>query len=137
MKYIGLDLGSRTLGVSISDDLAMFARTYDTIRFQDDDYDYALEELLKILSKEHVDTCILGYPKHMNGDKGIRAAISEDFKSKLENNNINVILWDERLTTITVDRMMISSNVRREKRKEKKDELAAQVILQDYLNSKN
>jgi putative Holliday junction resolvase len=76
-------------------------------------------------------------PKHMNGDVGIRGQISIDFKEKLlEKGNFNVILWDERLSTVTANRAMLSGNVRREKRKEHKDELAAVVILQGYLDFK-
>lgn len=137
MKYLGLDLGSRTLGIAISDALGMIARAYDTLRFKDDDYDYAAAQTVEICKKEGVEGIVLGYPKHMNGDVGIRAQISIDFKEKLLalNPKLKVILIDERLTTVVVDRVMLSGNLRREKRKEKKDEMAAVVILQDYLNT--
>lgn len=135
MKYIGLDLGSRTLGVAISDALGMLARAYDTYRFSDDDYDSAVNYTLDLCKKEGVKTIVLGYPKHMNGDAGIRAHISEEFKQKIENNSdIKVVLADERLTTVIVNKAMISGNMRREKRKDKKDEMAAVVILQNYLD---
>lgn len=135
MKYIGLDLGSRTLGVAISDALGMLARAYDTYRFSDDDYDSAVNYTLDLCKKEGVKTIVLGYPKHMNGDAGIRAHISEEFKQKIENNSdIKVVLADERLTTVIVNKAMISGNMRREKRKGKKDEMAAVVILQNYLD---
>lgn len=137
MKYIGLDLGSRTLGVAISDELGFLARAYDTFRFSDDDYDAAINYTLEICKKENVNNVVLGYPKHMNGDKGVRANISEDFKAKIEQkSNIKVILEDERLTTVIVDRAMISGNVKRKDRKQKKDEMAAVVILQNYLDKK-
>ena len=135
MKYIGLDLGSRTLGVAISDAMGMIARAYDTYRFRDDDYDSAINYTIELCKKEGVKTVVLGYPKHMNGDAGIRASISEDFKKKIEDlSDIKVILADERLTTVIVNRVMISGNVRRENRKAKKDEMAAVVILQNYLD---
>lgn len=138
MKYLGLDLGSRTCGVAISDNNSFLARTYSTIRFRDDDYRYCLEEIKKICEKEGVTKVVLGLPKHMNGDLGERANISLEFKKMLEEDNkVEVILWDERLTTVVVDRAMISCNVNRKKRHEKKDELAAVVILEDYLNYKN
>ncbi len=138
MKYLGLDLGSRTCGVAISDSMSFLARTYSTIRFRDDDYEYCLKEILKICEKEGVTKIVLGLPKHMNGDLGERANISINFKKMLEENGkYEVILWDERLTTVVVDRAMISCNVNRKKRHEKKDELAAVVILEDYLNYKN
>ena len=135
MKYIGLDLGSRTLGVSISDELGMLARAYDTFRFNDNQYDLAVKYTIDICNKEKVSTVVLGYPKHMNGDNGIRCQISNDFKNKIEeSSNIKVILEDERLTTVIVDRAMISGNVKRKDRKNKKDEMAAEVILQNYLD---
>ncbi len=135
MKCLGLDLGSRTLGVAISDNLGIIARTYDTFRFNDDDYNSALNYVLDIVKKEKIDKIVLGYPKHMNGDIGIRGQISLDFKKMIkEKIDIEVILIDERLTTVSADRIMISQNVRREERKKKKDELAALIILQNYLD---
>lgn len=135
MKYIGLDLGSRTLGIAISDELGILARSYDTLRFKDDDYNYAINATIEICKKENVSTVVLGYPKHMNGDAGIRASISENFKKEIEaSSNIKVVLEDERLTTVIVDRAMISGNVKRKDRRQKKDEMAAVVILQNYLD---
>ncbi len=135
MKYIGLDLGSRTLGIAISDELGMIARSLETFRFADDQYEQAVNHLIHICNREHVQKVILGLPKHMNGDEGIRAQISYDFKSMIEaKSNIEVKLEDERLTTVLVDKTMISGNVHRKDRKEKKDEMAAVVILQNYLN---
>lgn len=135
MKYIGLDLGSRTLGVAISDALGMLARAHDTYRFRDDDYDAAVKYTIDLCQKEGVKTVVLGYPKHMNGDAGIRAHISEEFKQKVEElSDVKVVLQDERLTTVIVNKAMITGNVRREKRKDKKDEMAAVVILQNYLD---
>jgi putative Holliday junction resolvase len=135
VKYLGLDLGSRTLGVAISDELGMFARTYDTIRFEDDNYEYAAKKTIEICQKENVKEVVLGNPKHMNGDEGIRSKISYDFKALLESlADIKVYLLDERLTTVAVDRVMLEGNLSRKKRHEKKDELAAVVILQDFLD---
>ena len=138
MKYIGLDLGSRTLGVAISDELGILARKYDTLRFYEDDYDKAISYTIDICNKENVKTVVLGLPRHMNGDKGIRADISIEFKNTIESlSDIKVILEDERLTTVIVDRAMIEGNLSRKKRHEKKDEMAAVVILQDYLDKIN
>ena len=137
MKYLGLDLGSRTLGVAISDELGFLARVYDTFRFDDDNYDLAIKYTLDVCKKEGIQEIVLGYTRHMNGDKGIRAEISEEFKKKIEElSDIKVHLEDERMTTIIVDKAMISGNVRRDKRKQKKDELAAVVILQGFLDRK-
>lgn len=138
MKYLGLDLGSRTLGLAISDALGMFARAYDTLRFEDDDYDYAINETINICKKEGINEIVLGNPKHMNGDEGIRSQISYDFKKKIEEkSDIKVHLLDERLTTVRVDKAMIMVNMSRQKRHQKKDEMAAVVILQDFLDSKH
>ena len=136
-KVLGLDLGSRTCGVAISDISGILARVYETIRFTDDDYDTCASKVVEICLKEKVTDIVLGMPKHMNGDIGIRGQISLDFKAKLlSKGNFNVILWDERLSTVSVNRAMIEGNMRREKRKEHKDELAAVVILQGYLDFK-
>lgn len=138
MKYLGLDLGSRTLGLAISDAVGMFARAYDTLRFEDDDYDYAINETINICKKEGINEIVLGNPKHMNGDEGIRSQISYDFKKKIEEkSDIKVHLLDERLTTVRVDKAMIMGNMSRQKRHQKKDEMAAVVILQDFLDSKH
>ena len=137
MKFLGLDLGSRTCGIAISDALGMFARTYDTLRFEEDDYLYAANKIKEICIKENVKEIVLGYPKHMNGDVGNRALISENFKKMLETNtDLKVYFWDERLTTVSASKAMITGNVNKFKRREKKDEVAAQIILQDYLDCK-
>lgn len=137
MKYLGLDLGSKTLGLAISDSLGMIARSYDTLRFTNDNYEFAAKETIRICNEEGIKTIVLGYPRHMNGDRGIRANISDDFKALIENNSdIKVVLEDERLTSVIVDKAMISGNVRRDKRKQKKDEMAAVIILQNFLDKK-
>ncbi|MDE7263579.1 MAG: Holliday junction resolvase RuvX [Anaeroplasmataceae bacterium] len=135
MKYIGLDLGSKTLGIAISDELGFLARALETFRFEEDNYSLAVNYISALCEKEKVTKVVLGLPKHMNGDQGVRAQISYDFKAELESKgNISVILEDERLTTVLVDRAMISGNMRRTDRKQKKDEMAAVVILQNYLD---
>ena len=134
MRIIGLDLGSKTLGVSVSDALGMIARAVDTIRFESDDYDDALLQLQPFLKEFQSQTVVLGMPKHMNGDIGIRGEISLKFKEKLEALGITVVLWDERLTTAAAKDIMIESGIRRESRGEYVDELAAMLILQGYLD---
>ena len=117
MKYIGLDLGSRTLGVAISDETGFLARAYDTFRFKDDNYEAAINYTIDVCQKENVSEVVLGLPKHMNGDAGIRADISISFKEEIEKrSNIKVHLEDERLTTIIVDKAMIEGNIRRDKK---------------------
>ena len=108
MRILGLDLGSRTLGVSVSDALGMIARPVETIRFEQDDYDSALTQIKKYIDEFQVKKAVLGLPKHMNGDVGIRGEISIMFKEKLETLGVEVILWDERLTTVAAERILIS-----------------------------
>lgn len=136
MRVLGLDLGSVTLGISVSDALGMIARAVDTIRFEEDDYDDALHKLQKYINEFQVKKVVLGLPKHMNGDVGIRGEISLSFKEKLEKQGLEVILWDERLTTAAAQRILIGADVSRKKRKKVIDQMAAVQILQSYLDSK-
>lgn len=131
--YLGLDLGSKTLGIAISTS-GIIANTYQTLRFKSDDYDEAILMLLEVITKEKVDVLVLGFPKHMNNDIGIRGQISQQFKEKLEHKtDAKVILWDERLSTQSALKVMQGAH--KKDRKAKKDELAALFILQNYLDS--
>lgn len=135
MKYLGLDLGTRSLGISISDLTKTVATTYDTIHFEEKDYEKAIEGLASILEKENIEKFVLGYPKNMNGSIGPRAKETEEFKKLLEKNfNIKVELQDERLSTKEAAGYMIKADVSRKKRKKKIDSLAANIILQTYLD---
>ena len=135
MKYLGLDLGSKTCGIAISS--GIIASIYETYRFLEDDYEACLNHIVEVINKEKIDVVVLGYPKHMNNDIGIRAKISEDFKAKIEEKvDVKVVLWDERTTSMEVNRVMLMNNTSRKKRKEHKDELAAVIILQGYLDFK-
>lgn len=136
-KIIGLDLGSKTCGVAISDALGMIARALTTVRFESDDYDACLQDVLQILQEQKVKTVVLGLPKHMNGDIGIRGQISIDFKNELEKHGITVNLWDERLTTVSAEKLLISQDMSRKKRKKVIDQMAAVQILQSYLDRQN
>ncbi len=136
-KIMGLDLGSKTCGVALSDTLGMIASAYETIGFSEDDYQSCLDKVCEIIDANSVEKVVLGLPKHMNGDEGIRANISKEFKSMLEQaRNVKVILWDERLSTISAQKSMISANMNRKKRKKMIDTMAAVVILQGYLDAK-
>lgn len=135
MKIIGLDLGSRTLGVAISDKFEMLASPVEIHRYREGDYDSAFERVLE-LSKEHGSSkIVLGFPKNMNNTIGEKGELSISFKERLEKEGLEVILWDERLSTREVTRMMITADVSRKKRKQQVDKLAATVILQGYLDS--
>ncbi len=136
MKIIGLDLGSRTLGVAISDKFEMLASPIEIHRYREGDYDSAFERVLE-LSKEHQSSkVVLGFPKNMNNTIGEKGELSISFKERLEKEGLEVILWDERLSTKEVTRMMITADLSRKKRKQQVDKLAATVILQGYLDSK-
>jgi putative Holliday junction resolvase len=134
--YIGLDLGEKTLGVSRSDS-GIIAQAITTFRFYENHYEDAANYISKYINEEQVHVVVLGYPKHMNNDIGIRAKISEDFKTLIESKTqAEVILWDERLSTFQAKNHMAEMGFKRDKQKKKKDEMAAQVILQSYLDNK-
>lgn len=134
-KYIGLDLGSVTCGVSASD-TGFIARTVKTIRFPKDDYDRALDLVLELLEAEKPELVVLGYPKLLNDEVGERGHICEEFKEILERESgIKVELWDERYTTKIAEEILLEADISRKKRKKKIDQLAAVQILQTYLDS--
>ena len=137
MKVLGLDLGSRTLGIAISDALGIIATGVETYRFEDDRYDLALNRVIEIVKEKKVNKVVLGYPKHMNGDIGEKAKLCEDFKAKVEDaTGLEVILVDERWTTKLAESRLLEADVSRKKRKKVIDKMAAVVILQSYLDSK-
>ena len=135
MRYLGLDLGSKTLGISISDRTNTIASIYKTIFFKEDDYDSLIPEIKNIVKEEDISVIVLGFPKNMNNTIGKRAEITLDFKKKLEDNiDIKVELMDERLTSVISNNVLISANVSRKKRKKKVDGMAALLILQSYID---
>jgi putative Holliday junction resolvase len=137
MIYLGLDLGSKTLGVSISDSTNMIANVLTTLRFDNDDYDSLLEPLETIIKDNNVGRIILGYPKNMNNTVGERALIALEFKKKLEKAfDIEVVMEDERLTSVISNNILIEADMSRKKRKKKVDGMAAVIILQNYLDRK-
>jgi len=137
MRYLGLDLGSKTLGISISDRTNTIASIYKTIFFKEDDYDSLIPQLKEIIDNEDINVLVLGLPKNMNNTLGKRAEITLEFKKKLENElNIIVELMDERLTSVISNDVLISANVSRKKRKKKVDGMAALLILQSYIDRK-
>ena len=135
MRYLGLDLGTRTLGISISDTTKTIANTLKTIRFNDSDYDSVLPELKDIIDEYEISKIVLGLPKNMNNTLGDRGLTTVDFQKKLiDTFNIDVILQDERLTTKEATNYMLEADMSRKKRKKKIDSLAANIILQTYLD---
>ena len=135
MRYLGLDLGSKTLGIAISDRTNTIASIYKTIFFKEDDYDSLIPELTNIVKEEDISVIVLGLPKNMNNTIGTRAEITLDFKKKIEDSiSIKVELMDERLTSVISNDVLISANVSRKKRKKKVDGMAALLILQSYID---
>lgn len=135
MKYIGLDLGSVTCGVSKSD-TGFLAEAVKTIRFERDNYDDVLDKVEELLKEYKPDIVVLGYPLLENGDAGPRAQISEEFKKYLEEETgLKVVLQDERCTTKDSEEFLVAANVSRKKRKKIIDQQAAVRILQYYLDA--
>lgn len=135
MRYLGLDLGSKTLGISISDLTNSIASVYTTLYFNDSEYESLIEPLKKIIAEEKIDVIVLGLPKNMNNTLGNRALITLDFKKILEDKlQIEVVMEDERLTSVVSNNVLIAANLSRKKRKKKVDGIAAVIILQGYLD---
>lgn len=134
-KILGLDLGSRTCGIAMSDALQMIAHGVETYRFQENNYKAAAKHIQQIVEENQIHIIVLGLPKHMNGDLGERAQISIDFKERLEKMmDVKVVLIDERLTTVMAQNQLIFADVSRQKRKKVIDKMAAVQILQGYLD---
>ncbi|XMB72688.1 Holliday junction resolvase RuvX [Mycoplasmatota bacterium WC30] len=137
MRVIGLDLGTKTLGISSSDLSLTIASTYKTINFNSEDYNFAIVELKKVIEELTPELLVLGLPKNMDGSLGFQAQKTLEFKELLEKEtNLEVVLIDERLTSKMANSIMIQANLSRKKRKTKVDKLAATLILQSYLDSR-
>lgn len=137
MRILGLDFGSKTVGVAVCDPLGITAQTVETITRKDENkLRQTLARIEALIGQYEIERIVLGYPKNMNNTIGERAEKTEEFKLSLERRTgLPVILWDERLTTVAADRVLIESGVRREHRKESVDQIAAAMILQGYLDS--
>jgi len=135
MRVIGLDLGDKTLGIATSDTSQTIASAYETIRFQNNDFENALDKLKEVVLELNPEKIILGLPKNMDGSIGFQAQKVLDFKNKIEEEiKIEVVLIDERLTSKMADSLMINASLSRKKRKSKIDKVAATLILQSYLD---
>lgn len=136
MRYLGLDLGSRTLGVAKSDPLGMIASSYTVIR-HNEEYDRLLTEVKNLVEELKIEAIVLGFPKNMNNTIGPKGELSKEFKEKLEKIvEVPIYLQDERLTTKSATDMLINGNVRRNERKKVVDAVAATIILQSFLDRK-
>lgn len=135
MRYLGIDLGSKTIGLSLSDETLTIASAYKTICFDNEDYASTIKDIKNVINEFNVKKIIMGLPKNMNNTLGERALITLEYKKLLEDNlHIDVIMMDERLTSVISNSVLIEADLSRKKRKKKVDGLAAQIILQDYLD---
>ena len=134
MKYLGLDLGTRTLGIAISDATHLVATPVKVLRFDESEYDKTIEPLREIINSEKIEKLVLGLPKNMNNTIGDRANTTLEYKKILEDTfNLPVIMQDERLSTVAAHNYMLEADLSRKTRKAKVDGLAASIILQTYL----
>ncbi len=138
MRIMGLDFGSKTVGVAISDPLLITAQGIEIIRRKEENkLRQTLARIEALIEEYGVDTIVLGLPKNMNDTLGERAQLSLEFKEKLERRTgLPVVMWDERLTTVAADKAMMEAGIRREKRKDYVDKIAACLILQGYLDKR-
>lgn len=137
MRIMGLDYGSKTVGVAVSDPLGITAQGVETIwRKSENKLRQTLSRIEELIREYQVEKLVLGFPKNMNNTIGDRAAMSLEFQQTLKRRTgLDVVMWDERLTTVAAERVLMEGGVRREHRKERVDELAAVLILQNYLDS--
>ncbi len=135
MRYLGIDLGSKTVGLAMSDLTGTIASTFKTIFFESEDYLSTIDEIKQIVNDYDIKKIIIGLPKNMNNTLGERAIITTNYAKLLEHHlNIPIIMFDERLTSVISNSILIEADMSRKKRKKKVDGVAAQIILQDYLN---
>lgn len=136
MRILGLDFGSKTVGVAVSDELLITAQGVEIVRRKlPSKLRQTLARIEELIAFYGVEKIVLGYPKNMNNTEGERCEKTKEFKEMLERRTgLEVILWDERLTTVAADRSMMETGIRRENRKEFVDEIAAIFILQGYLD---
>lgn len=136
-KIIGLDVGSKTVGIAISDLMGWTAQGLDTLCINEEQNELGIEELVDIIKKNQVGTVVIGLPKNMNNSIGFRGEASLQYKEKLQEAlpSIEIIMWDERLSTMAAERSLLEADVSRQKRKKVIDKMAAVFILQGYLDS--
>ena len=137
MRIMGLDFGSRTVGVAISDSLLLTAQGVEIIRRKEENkLRQTLARIEELIVENEVDEIVLGLPKNMNDTEGVRVELTKEFKEKLERRTgLPVYFWDERLTTMAADRTLEETGVHKEDRKQYLDQVAAVFILQGYLDA--
>ncbi|WP_099362007.1 Holliday junction resolvase RuvX [Fredinandcohnia onubensis] len=138
MRILGLDVGSKTVGVAVSDEMGWTAQGIETIKINEERQQFGLERLGEIIKEYEVESVVIGLPKNMNGTIGPRGEASQYYADMVQEKfGLPVVLWDERLSTVAAERVLLSADVSRKKRKQVIDKMAAVMILQGYLDSKN
>ena len=136
MRIMGLDVGSKTVGVALSDEFGWTAQGLETLQINEEKNEFGFNELGKIINDHQVGTVVVGLPKNMNGTIGPRGESSQRFAAELEKLfGVKTVLWDERLTTMAAERVLLEADVSRKRRKKVIDKMAAVMILQGYLDS--
>ena len=135
---MGLDVGTKTVGIAISDALGWTAQGIETVKIDESAGQFGMDRIQQLVKEYDVNEFVVGYPKNMNNTIGPRGEASENYAELLrETFGFPVSLWDERLTTMAAERVLIDADVSRKKRKSVIDKMAAVMILQGYLDSKN
>jgi putative holliday junction resolvase len=138
MRIMGLDVGSKTIGVAISDELGWTAQGLKTIAINEEQGEYGFDEMESLIKDHDISKIVVGLPKNMNGSIGPRGEASQYYADELQQRfGIPVVLWDERLTTVAAERVLLEADMSRKKRKKVIDKMAASMILQGYLDSQN
>ncbi|PFR35985.1 Holliday junction resolvase RuvX [Bacillus cereus] len=137
MRILGLDVGTKTVGVAISDEMGWTAQGLETIKINEERGHFGFDRISELVKQYNVDKIVVGLPKNMNGTIGPRGKACQQFAENLrELLQLDVVMWDERLSTMAAERLLISADVSRKKRKQVIDKMAAVVILQGFLDSK-
>ncbi|MCM3692323.1 MULTISPECIES: Holliday junction resolvase RuvX [Bacillaceae] len=138
MRIMGLDVGSKTVGIAISDELGWTAQGLKTLKIDEEKNKFGFDEIGQLIKEYGISQVVIGLPKNMNGSIGPRGEASKRYAEEIENQfSVSTILWDERLTTMAAERVLLEADVSRKKRKKVIDKMAAMMILQGYLDSKN
>ncbi|MDR4948688.1 Holliday junction resolvase RuvX [Neobacillus cucumis] len=136
MRVMGLDVGSKTVGVALSDELGWTAQGLKTLKINEEKQEFGFEEIGQLINEYQVDKVVIGLPKNMNGTIGPRGEASQKFAAEVEGRfAVPTVLWDERLTTMAAERVLLEADVSRKKRKKVIDKMAAVMILQGFLDS--
>ncbi|WP_100372007.1 Holliday junction resolvase RuvX [Bacillus sp. FJAT-45037] len=138
MRALGLDLGTKTVGIAVSDALGWTAQGLETLRRNAEEPESDFVKIAQIAKEYEVTTIVIGLPKNMNGSIGPSGERSQEFADTLKkHHDCEMVMWDERLTTVAAERMLVSADVSRKKRKKVIDKMAAVMILQGYLDRKS